>query len=289
VADIGPVSGRLASAEGNDPGRSELAKRVLSALVLAPLALGAVYVGGWPFVLFWGVAALGVYWEWTTIVADANKRGLLATGLATLVLACILTGYGRLGMALAIVAAAALVAGMIATRGQRLWACGGVLYAGIVVLAPAALRADPEYGLFAIVLLFAVVWASDILGYFVGRAVGGPKLAPRVSPKKTWSGTLGGIIGAVGATFAIAAYAGVSNTIALGMLAVVLSVASQAGDLGESAIKRKFGVKDASRIIPGHGGLMDRLDGFLAAAAAAAIIGIARGGLGSSARGLLMW
>jgi phosphatidate cytidylyltransferase len=157
------------------------------------------------------------------------------------------------------------------------------------MLAPVILRADPAYGLTAIVAIFAVVWATDILGYFVGRVVGGPKLAAAVSPKKTWSGALGGAAGAVLAMLAIAAYAGIHSPTILGLIAVILSVVSQAGDLCESAIKRRFGVKDASHIIPGHGGLMDRLDGFVAAASAAALIGLARGGVDAAGRGLLMW
>src|SRR5262249_41502729 len=161
----------------------------------------------------------------------------------------------------------------------------GVAYAGALMLAPVMRRADPAYGLTAIVAVFAVVWATDILGYFVGRVVGGPKLAAAVSPKKTWSGALGGAAGAVLAMLAIAAYAGIHNPTILCLLALIPSVVSQAGDLCESAIKRRFGVKDASHIIPGHGGLMDRLDGFVAAASVAALIGLARGGVDAAGRG----
>jgi phosphatidate cytidylyltransferase len=157
------------------------------------------------------------------------------------------------------------------------------------VLAPIVLRADAEFGLLAIVMLFAVVWSTDILGYFAGRTFGGPKLAPSVSPKKTWSGAIGGTVGAVIATVAVAVYAQLPHVVVLGCLAVGLSAVSQAGDLLESAVKRRFDVKDASQIIPGHGGVMDRLDGFVTAAAVAALIGVLRGGAEAPARGLLVW
>ena len=155
-------------------------------------------------------------------------------------------------------------------------------------MAPSVLRADPDFGLAAIVLLFALVWVTDILGYFVGRWVGGPKLWRPVSPAKTWSGAIGGLVGAmlVGLAAGWLARLPYLVTVCIGLL---LSIAAQTGDLTEFAVKRRFGVKDASHLIPGHGGLMDRLDGFLAAALVAAVIGVARGGVDGAARGLLIW
>ncbi len=142
----------------------------------------------------------------------------------------------------------------------------------------------------AILFVFAVVWASDILGYFVGRAVGGPKLWERVSPKKTRSGAIGGLAGAVVAALGVAiAVVGAPSLLALGVLGAVLSVISQAGDLFEFAVKRRFDVKDLSQIIPGHGGLMDRLDGFVAVVVAACLIGVWRAGVDAAGRGLLLW
>jgi phosphatidate cytidylyltransferase len=137
--------------------------------------------------------------------------------------------------------------------------------------------------------LFAVVWATDILAYFTGRAFGGPLLWARVSPKKTWSGALGGLIGAGAAGIAVAYGSGIGNLAAIATLALLLSVLSQAGDLFESAVKRRFAAKDASGLIPGHGGVMDRLDGFMVAALAAAVIGIVRQGFDAPAHGLLLW
>jgi phosphatidate cytidylyltransferase len=135
------------------------------------------------------------------------------------------------------------------------------------------------------------------LGYFIGRAVGGPKLATQISPNKTWSGACGGALGALAAGVAVVEVtvvpavpgAGRAVLIAAACIALTLSIIAQVGDLFESAVKRRFGVKDASHVIPGHGGFMDRLDGFLAAAAVAALIGLLRGGPDASARGLLLW
>ena len=289
-----------------DPARSlrafaagELAQRVVSALVLAPLAVGAAYIGGWVFVVFWGLAALIVLWEWCSLVAVAERRSILMTGGASVLLAVVLAGAVadapnglsgvRLLAAVTVLAMGMLAAAALAPREQRLWVAGGIPYAGLLGVAPIALRSDPEYGFAAIVFLFAIVWATDILAYFVGRALGGPKLAPRVSPKKTWSGATGGIIAAMVAADIVAIAAGLANLFALAFLAAVLSIAAQGGDLFESALKRRFGAKDASNLIPGHGGLMDRLDGFLAAAVLAALIGVAHGGVQAPARGLLVW
>jgi phosphatidate cytidylyltransferase len=171
---------------------------------------------------------------------------------------------------------------------RKEWLAAGVVYAAAAGLCPIVLRADADYGLVAILFLFAVVWTTDIAAYFAGRLAGGPKLWPAVSPNKTWSGAIGGVAGAIVVAFVFASFAALSHRAAV-VLAVVLSVASQAGDLFESHLKRRFGVKDASHIIPGHGGVMDRLDGFIFAAALATLIGFARGGWSGPGRGLLEW
>jgi phosphatidate cytidylyltransferase len=151
------------------------------------------------------------------------------------------------------------------------------------------LRRDPEWGFTALLFLFAIVWATDIFAFFCGRAIGGILLWPRVSPNKTWAGAIGGLAGGVAAGVAVAYASGVGKLGMAGVMALLLSVLAQAGDLFESAVKRRFGAKDASRLIPGHGGLMDRLDGFLVAAFAALLIGILRQGVDAPARGLLIW
>jgi phosphatidate cytidylyltransferase len=251
------------------------------------LAIAATVVGGWPFVVFWAAAALIVYWEWSSMVARQAKVPLLA-GAAALVAAAIAAGFGRFGYAAAAAAAGALAVMALAPR-RRAWSAAGVLYAGVLVLAPEMLRRDLPLGPTAVFFLFAVVWATDILGYFAGRLVGGPKLAVRISPKKTWAGALAGAGGAVAMGVGFITLVGQFGLGSPAATALLLSIVSQGGDLLESAVKRRFGVKDASHVIPGHGGLMDRLDGFLAAAGAAALIGMVRAGPGAAAHGLLTW
>jgi phosphatidate cytidylyltransferase len=230
------------------PGRSgkDLLLRAASALVLAPLAVGIAYLGGWIFAIFWGVVAIIVMCEWTMLVSGAD-------------------------------------------RDRAAWLAAGVPYAGAMALAPIVLRSDPEFGFVAMIFLFAVVWATDIAAYFVGRAAGGPKLAPRLSPNKTWSGAIGGLAGAVLAALLVVHFSGAGGVLAAAVVAIALSATAQVGDLAESAMKRRFGVKDASSLIPGHGGLMDRLDGFVTAAVLACLIGLAHGGINAPARGLLIW
>ncbi len=234
-----PVSGP--GDAGKRASANNLALRIVSAAVLAPLALLAAYLGGWPFAVFWGAAAIVVLWEWTMLVAGPG------------------------------------------------WIIAGIGYAGVMLTAPMVLRADAELGFLAMLLLFAIVWTTDILGYFAGRALGGPKLLPAVSPKKTWSGAIAGALGAMIVAVLVAGFFGSFDRAALAIIALLLSVVAQLGDLLESWVKRQFGAKDASQLIPGHGGVMDRLDGFWAAALVGCLIGLLRGGFDGAARGLLVW
>lgn len=278
---------------------SDLPLRVGSALVLAPLAIGVAYLGGWVFAVFWGLAAIIVMWEWTTLVAGPDRRSVLMTAIVAVALAAALAASSveasddmrdlRLAAAPIVLILGMLASAIIAPHGRGLWVATGVPYAGAMGLAPIVLRSDTEFGFVAITFLFAVVWVTDIAAYFVGRAAGGPKLAPRLSPNKTWSGSIGGLAGAVLAAMLVVKVSGVGGVLAAVVIAIALSIAAQAGDLIESAIKRRFGAKDAGALIPGHGGLMDRLDGFVAAGVLACLIGLAHGGIGAPARGLLVW
>jgi phosphatidate cytidylyltransferase len=295
MADADPA--RRVHAVGR--GGTELALRVGSALVLAPLAIGAAYVGGWAFAAFWGIAAIVVFWEWTLLVSGEDRRAVLFVGAAAVVLSVALAVFAiagdddqrpiRLTASIIILVMGMLAVAIIAPAGRGVWLAAGVPYASSVALAPIVLRGDSEHGFTAIILLFAVVWGTDIAAYFVGRAVGGPKLAPRFSPNKTWAGAIGGVAAAVVAAMVVASFGGASNLWAVGLIAVGLSVAAQTGDIFESALKRRFGVKDSGRLIPGHGGLMDRLDGFIPAAVLGCAIGLAARGIEAPARGLLMW
>jgi phosphatidate cytidylyltransferase len=263
--------------------------RVVAAAVLAPLALFIAWYGDWPFAVFWAAAAIAVLWEWTRMIAGPGHWLMLSSSASAIAMAAVVAWRGRPIAGLFLVGLGALAATIFAPRERRFWITAGVGYAGMLMLAPIVLRADAAYGFLAMVMLFATVWTTDVLAYFAGRAIGGPKLAPAISPKKTWAGAIAGALGAMLVAIVVAK---VSELPSLGTMAVIglfLSVFTQLGDLLESWIKRRFGVKDASTLIPGHGGVMDRLDGFWAAALAGCIVGLLRGGLDGAARGLLVW
>jgi phosphatidate cytidylyltransferase len=289
------------SAGGNSSwfgtGLSNFTLRIVSATVLAPVVLLCAYIGGWVFFVLSAAAAAGVLWEWTRLVVASADPRVLLPGLAALFAALLLTGFDQPGAAIATIVIGAVFAGGLVSAWPRpfpasnppFWAAGGVVYSGILFLAPALLRRDPNLGLTAVLFIAATVWATDIFAYLAGRSIGGPLLWPSVSPNKTWAGAIGGLIGGVAAATMVAYASGITKLAAVGLVALVLSVLTQAGDLLESAVKRRFGAKDTSRLIPGHGGLMDRLDGFLVAALAAALIGIVRQGTEAPAQGLLVW
>jgi phosphatidate cytidylyltransferase len=257
--------------------------------VLVPLAIGTAYLGGWAFALFWGAAAIGVLWEWISLVAPSEERSMLLIGAAALALAVALSGMGHALAAIVVLAMGALGVAALTLAPRRAWIAGAVVYAGALAVAPIVLRLDEEDGFLAVIFLFAIVWMTDIGAYFAGRALGGPKLVPQVSPNKTWAGAVGGLLAAILAAVAVAKLAALSAIFPLAVLALALSVFAQAGDLFESFLKRRFHAKDSSHLIPGHGGLMDRLDGFVTASVAAALIGLLRGGFEASGRGLLIW
>lgn len=272
--------------------------RTASALVLAPLALLAAFVGGPVFALACTITAALVVWEWSVLVTRAADWRILAPGLVALGAAAILTQLGLVGLAIAAVALGAVAAGgamMIPQTAQPpftgapLWAAAGVIYAGIVLISPIVLRSDPELGFAALSFLFATVWCTDIFAYLTGRSLGGPLLAPRLSPNKTWSGAAGGLAGGVVAGGLVAYASAGTFPVVAGVLALILSTAAQGGDLLESLVKRRFGAKDTSELIPGHGGVMDRVDGLLVAALIAVVVGAVRFGAAASAQGLLSW
>ncbi|MBX9827081.1 MAG: phosphatidate cytidylyltransferase [Xanthobacteraceae bacterium] len=270
-------------------GRSNLALRVVSSLVLAPLAIAAAWFGGAVFIAFWLIAALVVLWEWQTLVCGHDRNSVLTVGAAALAGAAAVLTVGWFGIAIALVALGGFGIAGLASQVRRGWCVAGLVYAAALLIAPVLLRHDGTFGFAAILFLFVIVWLTDIAAYFAGRAIGGPKLMPRVSPKKTWSGAIGGGIAAVVGGVLLARQFGITGIAAIAVVALVLSVVSQAGDLFESAVKRRFNAKDASQLIPGHGGLMDRLDGFVTAAGAGALVGLLHGGLNAPARGLMVW
>lgn len=267
-------------------GNPDLKQRTLSALILAPVVLGVTYLGGYVFVALWLCAGISVAYEWGKVAGIAPRFPYLGVAAATLcaAVACLLFAQSLFALPL-LLAGALLCASFGRPAG---WSAAGVLCAATVCLPLILLRGDDRLGLSAVLFLYAVVWGTDIGAYFTGRALGGPKLAPRLSPNKTWSGAIGGAVIGTAAGCGLLALSGLYLVPALLVLGAFISLASQMGDLAESAFKRAFGVKDTSRLIPGHGGVLDRVDGFMAAALLAFLIGFAHSP-DSPAAGLLLW
>jgi phosphatidate cytidylyltransferase len=252
--------------------------------VLAAIALAAAWLGGPATGLVAAVAAVVVWLEWGGITgASAAEARMLAVPVGV---AALIGGFGFLRLGFIIAGGTAL--GLLFSQ-RSLWSAAGIAYAGILGLCLLALRLSAELGLTALFFVFAIVWATDTGAFFAGRMIGGARLWPRISPKKTWAGAIGGLAAAVIAGAAVAGGAGLVLSPPLAATAVLLSIACQMGDLFESAVKRRFGVKDSGHIIPGHGGLMDRVDGLIFACALAALVGWVRGGSDHIAAGLLRW
>jgi phosphatidate cytidylyltransferase len=289
------TEGEAAPAAAAELGARNLLTRVIVALVLAPTAIAIAYAGGWLWTALVTLAAIGLYVEWLAIVGNARSTRVVVAGVATLAIAGLCLALGRIEASLVVLMLGLVVVGAV-TPERRIWAIAGFGYAAAAELASTLLRLDPKMGFTALMFVFLVVWVTDIGGYFAGRGIGGPKLWPRVSPKKTWAGALGGFVASlvVAAGFAALDPNKADPQLMLQMtslllLGAILSIASQLGDLFESAVKRQFGVKDSSHIIPGHGGLLDRLDGFVAAVALAGIFGLLHGGVDGVGRGLMVW
>ncbi|WP_366518486.1 phosphatidate cytidylyltransferase [Bradyrhizobium sp.] len=275
-----------------DPRRSEsdsrnLLMRVLAAAVLVPLAVAIAYAGGRLWIALVTLAAIGLFMEWLSVVGLGRAMRAIVPGAVALAIAGICLSIGRADAALIVLAVGFAVV-VSAAPERRRWAAAGFLYVAMAQICAVLLRLDSEKGFVALMFVLLVVWVTDSGGYFAGRGIGGPKLWPRVSPKKTWAGAAGGLVASLAVAIAFAAL-GLGRALPLLLLAVALTIVSQLGDLFESAVKRRFGAKDSSHIIPGHGGLMDRLDGFVAAAVVAAIFGLLRGGADGVGRGLMVW
>jgi phosphatidate cytidylyltransferase len=280
------VSEPDAAPAGTAPASSNLVMRILAAAVLAPLAIAVAYAGSWLWAFLVTLVSIGLFAEWLMVVGAASA-GLTLAGTIVIAIMGFCVAFG--GLKTAVIAGC--IGGAIVTliaRGKFIWAATGFAYASAALLASILVRQDPKNGFAALMFVLLVVWASDIGGYFAGRGLGGPKLWPRVSPKKTWAGAVGGFVGSLAVAAGFATF-GVGKLVPLLLVGALLSVVSQAGDLFESAVKRRFGVKDSSHLIPGHGGLLDRLDGFVAAILMAWIIGFLRHGVHSAGSGLMVW
>ena len=270
---------------------SELRLRILSALILVPIALVVVWLGGWFFDLFLALVVLCAAWEYGKMVDGAAFQ--VNFWFPSIVAICVITSlsFARPQVALMILGVAMAIVAILAIAQSRKAgvAVFGVAYIGVPAMALALLRHGEAFGLIAILLIFLVVWATDIGGYIAGRSIGGPKLAPSISPGKTWSGAVGSLIGAAIAGSALAYFDGRTSMLMLAIVAIGLSCAAQIGDLVESSLKRRAGIKDSSRLIPGHGGVLDRIDGLMFAASAALVLGVMRAGWDAPAKGLFLW
>jgi phosphatidate cytidylyltransferase len=278
------------ASEKNSTRFGDLGPRIGSAIVLAILAAATLIAGGHVFVLFWLVAAFAINWEWQGLIGGERRRARVVVGGVALAVAAGLSQGGEALTGLTVLASLAGVVAILAGPSRRLWALGGLIYAGALVISVCALRESPEVGLLAIAWLFALVWGADVFAYFGGRMIGGPKLWPRVSAGKTWSGTIAGVFSGALLGLAVAHFGapGAVKGAPIFFASFAASALAQVGDLAESSVKRRFGVKDSSRLIPGHGGVMDRLDGFIFASVFAALLGAFRG-LSSAAAGVFFW
>lgn len=268
VASAPQQSARDKAGPGNAPSgkAGDLKTRAISALVLAPLVLGTVWAGGWVFHALIAAGAVVAVIEWVNLVPSQRKTpALLLSGLGVLgALAAQIVAGPLVAMAVAVVAAVLVaVVGGGANRGLL---GSGVVYVAAGLAGLMWLRDLPDSGLALFLFAMLAVWATDIGAYAAGRSIGGPKLAPRISPKKTWAGLIGGMVSSALVGWGIAeAFDAHLPALAL-LVGALVAVVGQAGDLFESAVKRRFNVKDSGHLIPGHGGILDRIDGLLVAA-----------------------
>lgn len=267
------IDGNAASAPPPPaPAKSgDLKARILSALVMAPVVLAAVWYGGWIFhLLIVAGAVLGML-EWVDLVPSQRKIGAVA--VSVIGIAAVMAAEILWGPAVAIVIAVASVILLAAAGGGRDKALlgAGIFYVGAGSVGLMWLRDRPEIGLELFLYAMLAVWATDIGAYAAGRSIGGPKLAPKISPKKTWAGLIGGMVSAGLVGWLVALVSGAALPLLALLVGALAAVVGQAGDLFESAVKRRYDVKDSGHLIPGHGGILDRIDGLLVAAPALAL------------------
>ncbi len=270
-------SRRLEDVGGTGAVRNELRLRIASAVALIAISLWLTWVGLWPFFALVLVCAMVATWEWGHLVrAETFGPGLLGHG-AAIAVALILTAAGLPVLGLGILAIGAVSVALL-TRSATMsaWSVAGVVYLGLPAVCLIYLRSDAAYGWLAILFVFLVVWFADVGAYAFGRIIGGPRLAPRISPNKTWSGAIAGLLASAAAAFGLGLWIGDTSPILLAFIGACLSAISQLGDLAESSVKRSFDVKDASNLIPGHGGVLDRIDALLFASVAAGLLAAIR-------------
>jgi phosphatidate cytidylyltransferase len=265
----------------------DFAPRLASGLAMAAVVALFTFSGPLPFALLVVVVALLVSWEWGRLVHGPDAGLLVAVLIGTTAVAGLLAAFDLVGLGLLALPIGAILATLLNLGRNSFFSAAGVFYAGFPAVAAIWLRYDEVFGLQAVIFLILIVVTADTAAFVCGRLMGGPLLSPSISPKKTWAGFIGALVASalVGGFFTLAVPDG--SVTRLAATGTVLALVAQAGDLAESAVKRRFGAKDAGSILPGHGGVMDRVDGLLAAISAAGLAAAAIN-MYSPARALLL-
>ena len=252
----------------------DFAVRLVSGLVMVAVVALFTFSGPIPFAALAVVVSLAIAWEWARLVHGPDAGLVMLVQLGAVAAAGLLAASISPGLGLLALCIGAILALVLSLDRNSLLAALGVLYAGLPAVSLIWLRSDDPFGLRAVIFLILIVATADTAAFLSGRLLGGPLLWPRVSPKKTWSGLLGAVVAAavVGAVFWAVVPDG--SPLRLAAAGAVLAAVAQAGDLAESALKRRFGAKDTGSLLPGHGGVMDRVDGLVAAAAAVGLAAI---------------
>jgi phosphatidate cytidylyltransferase len=265
----------------------DFAPRLASGLAMGAAAALFTFSGPTPFAVLAVAVALLVSWEWGRLVHGPDAGILVAVQIGTVAVAGLLAASLSAGLGLLALPIGAILAALLSLGRNSFLSAAGVFYAGFPAVAAIWLRSDAAFGLQAVIFLILIVATADTAAFLCGRLLGGPLLSPRISPNKTWAGFIGALIASavVGGFFWLAVPGG--SVVRLAATGAALALVAQAGDLAESALKRRFGAKDAGSILPGHGGVMDRVDGLLFAVSAAGLAAAAIN-MYSPARALLL-
>jgi phosphatidate cytidylyltransferase len=252
----------------------DFAVRLLSSLAMVAIVALFTFSGPIAFAIMTVAVSLVVSWEWARLVEGPDAGVVMVVQLGAVAVAGVLAGSISPGLALLALCIGAILALLLSLDRNSLLAALGVFYAGLPAVSLIWLRSDEPFGLRAVIFLILIVSTADTAAFVSGRLLRGPLLWPRVSPKKTWSGLLGALVASamVGALFWVVVPSG--SPLRLAAAGAVLAAVAQAGDLAESALKRRFGAKDSGALLPGHGGVMDRVDGLVAAATAVGLAAI---------------
>ena len=253
----------------------DFAQRLVSGLAMGAIAALCTVLGMMPFAVLVIVVAMLLSWEWGRLVHGREGDTVIAVHAAAAGGAAVLAAFDKVGLGLLLLPIGAILATLLTLGRSSVFSALGVFYVGLPAVSLIWLRSDPQLGLLAVFFVIVVVVTTDTAGFVAGRLMGGPKLWPRVSPNKTWAGMVGALAASsiIAALFWFAVPEG--SAVRLAATGAMLSFVAQAGDLAESAIKRRFGAKDTSSLIPGHGGVMDRVDGLVAAASAVGLAAFA--------------